>query len=111
MPKRTANPADFTVSQLKAMLAAKTKIDELTVQREALARDLAKVEKELAGLLGGNVPAAAATGKKAGRKKVARKKTAKTSPNVNSRLKVATGFRAIGSHFRLPFRLCSCPFV
>ena len=57
--------ADFTVSELKAMLAAKTKIDELTAQRDALAKDLAKVEKELAGLLGGVVPGKPAR-KKAG---------------------------------------------
>lgn len=73
MAKRTkTTAADFTVAELKAMLAAKTKIDELTARRDALAADLAKVEKELAGLLGGVVPGKPAR-KKAGRKKAAKK--------------------------------------
>ena len=37
MAKRTKKAAaDFTVSELKAMLAAKTRIEELTPQRDAL---------------------------------------------------------------------------
>ena len=57
MAKRTnTTAADFTVSELKAMLAAKTKIDELTAQRTPWPRIWRKVEKELAGLLGGAVP-------------------------------------------------------
>ena len=32
-------------------------------------------------------------------------------PTVKFRQKVATRFRAIGSHFRPPFRPCSCPVV
>ena len=70
--KAQPGPADFTVSELKAMLAAKTKIDELTAQRDALAKDLAKVEKELTGLLGGGIPGRSVR-KKAGRKKAAKK--------------------------------------
>lgn len=37
--------------------------------------------------------------------------TLRQDGTVKFRLKVATRFRAIGSHFRLPFRLCSCPWV
>ena len=73
MAKRTS-PADFTVTELKAMLAAKTKIDELTAQRDELQAAVAKIDKELASLLGGKVPAAAT-----------RKKTAKTSPKRPAR--------------------------
>lgn len=88
MAKRTkTTAADFTVSELKSMLAAKTKIDELTAQRDALAKDLAKVEKELAGLLGGVVPGKPAR-KKAGRKKAV-KKTAKR-PARKTAAKAAT---------------------
>lgn len=75
MPIRKTTPADFTVSELKAMLAAKTKIDELTAKRDALAADLAMVDKELAGLLGGVVPGTPA-GKKASKKAAAKAATA-----------------------------------
>ena len=74
MAKRTrTTAADFTVAELKAMLTAKTKIDELTAKRDALATDLAKVEAELAGLLGGVVPG------KPARKKASKKAAAKAS--------------------------------
>ena len=69
MAKRTrVKLADFTVAQLKAMLAAKTRIDELEAQRGELRKSLDEVEKELASLLAG-----VASGK--GRKKAAAKKT------------------------------------
>ena len=69
MAKRTrVKPADFTVAQLKAMLAAKTRIDELEAQRGELRKSLDEVEKELASLLAG-----VTSGK--GRKKAAAKKT------------------------------------
>ena len=70
------NPADFTVAQLEAMLAAKTQIDELEAQRAGLLKDLDKVEKDLAKLLTGRVASRKPARKKAA-KKVARKKAAK----------------------------------
>lgn len=74
MAKRTkTTAADFTVSELKAMLAAKTKIDDLESQRAALQKDLARVEKELAVLLRGAAPGTTSNRKKAGRKKAAKK--------------------------------------
>ena len=88
MAKRTKKTAaDFTVSELKAMLAAKTKIDELTEKRDELHAALAKIDKELAGLLGGAIPGTRGR-KKAGRKKTA-KKTAKR-PARKTAAKAAT---------------------
>ncbi|MBE0564915.1 MAG: hypothetical protein IH621_03090 [Krumholzibacteria bacterium] len=92
MAKRTkATPADFTVSELKAMLAAKTRIDELADKRDDLQAALAKVEKELAGLIGGVVPGKPAR-RKAGRRKVAKKAAKKTAkrPAKKTAAKAAT---------------------
>ena len=74
MAKRSkTTAADFTVSELKAMLAAKTRIDDLESQRAALQKDLARVEKELAVLLRGAAPGTTSNRKKAGGKKAAKK--------------------------------------
>ncbi|MBE0567928.1 MAG: hypothetical protein IH621_18385 [Krumholzibacteria bacterium] len=98
MAKRTkSTPADFTVTELKAMLAAKTRIDDLESQRAALQKDLARVEKELAVLLRGAV-AGTSNRKKAGRKKAAKKapkrpakKTAAKAAPKRGRPKKAAG--------------------
>lgn len=77
MAKRTRpNPADFTVAQLEAMLAAKTQIDELEAQRDELVNELDKVEKALAKLLAGSVASTKPARKKAAKKSV-RKRTSK----------------------------------
>jgi len=77
MPKRTRpNPADFTVAQLQAMLAAKTQIDELEDRRAALMKELDKVEKDLAKVMSEAVSSRKPARKKAA-KKVATKKAAK----------------------------------
>ena len=77
MAKRTRpNPADFTVAQLEAMLAAKAQIDELEAQRAGLMTELDKVDKALAKLLSGATSSRKPARKKAA-KKVARKKAAK----------------------------------
>lgn len=87
MAKRKTTPADFTVSELKAMLAAKTRIDELESQRAALQKDLSRIEKELATLLRGAAPGTS-NRKKAVRKRAA-KKTAKR-PARKTAAKAAT---------------------
>lgn len=81
----------LSTSDLKKLLVARERIDVLEEQRDRLAKDLAAVDRELAGLLtaaaAGKVPAGAKRGrkpaagktgrKKAGRKKTGKKKTAK----------------------------------
>jgi len=76
MPRRpSVNPANFTVAELKAMLAAKTRIDELETQRDDLVKNLNAVEKELASLLAGVKSSRGKTGRRA--KKTAVKRGAK----------------------------------
>ena len=66
---------NVTVAQLKRMLAAKERADELEAARKDLASQLAKVEKEIAQLLGD--AAVPAPRKKAAKKKAAKKSTGK----------------------------------
>ncbi|MFO7609970.1 MAG: HTH domain-containing protein [Candidatus Krumholzibacteriia bacterium] len=84
MAKRTRpNPAEFTVAELKSMLAAKTQIDELEAQRAGLMKELDKVEKDLAKLLSGAVSSRKPARKKAGKrgaKKAAKKAARKRAP-------------------------------
>lgn len=88
MAKRTkTTAADFTVAELKAMLAAKTKIDDLESQRAALQKELARIEKELAAVMAGAAPGTS-NRKKAGRKKAA--KTAAKRPARKTAAKAAT---------------------
>ncbi len=101
MAKRTRpNPADFTVAQLEAMLAAKTQIDELEGQRTELMKELDKVETALAKLLSGKIaarkPARKKAVKKAARKKAAKKVAKKTTGKRAAKkvAKKATGKRA-----------------
>ena len=92
MAKRTRpNPADFTVAQLEAMLAAKTQIDELEAQRAALLKELDKVEKDLAKLLSGKVTSKRPVRKKAAKKaaKRAAKRSAKKATRKRAAKKVA----------------------
>jgi len=65
----------LTAAQLKQMLAVKERADELAAAKKDLASQLAKVEKEIAQLLGG--AAAPAPKKKAAKKKAAKKSTGK----------------------------------
>ena len=78
--------ADFTVAELKAMLAAKTQIDELESRRGELLKELDRVEKDLAKVLTGGVAA-----RKPARKKVAKKVSKRGAKQV---AKKATGKRA-----------------
>ncbi|MBE0564607.1 MAG: hypothetical protein IH621_01500 [Krumholzibacteria bacterium] len=90
MAKRTkTTAADFTVSELKAMLAAKTKIDDLESQRAALQKDLARVEKELTVLLRG-AGAGTSNRKKPGRKKAAKKAPKRPARNTAAKAATAT---------------------
>jgi len=70
------NPANFTVAELKAMLEAKTRIDELEAQRDELVKNLNAVEKELASLLAG---VKSSRGKTGGRKRTVARRVAKTA--------------------------------
>ena len=96
MAKRIPTPADFSVSELKAMLAAKSRIDELESQRKSLQTQLTKVEKELSALLAGAVPRASSR-KKAGRNRAAGKTAAKAATAVprRGRPKKAAGAKGI----------------
>ncbi len=97
MAKRTRpNAADFTVAELKAMLAAKTQIDELESRRGELLKELDKVEKDLAKLLTGKLTSRKPVRKKAakkaakrGTKKVAKKATRKRAAKKSAKKKVA----------------------
>lgn len=82
MAKRTrVNAADLTVTELKGMLAAKTRFDELEAQRTKLQMSIEKVEKEQAALIAGvttSRPAKKKQAKKTVSKRGAKKAAAKS---------------------------------
>ncbi len=74
------NPADFTVAQLKALLAAKNEVEELEARRGQLQKELRSVEKELAAVMAGATSGRGRPGrraKKTSAKRGARKAAAK----------------------------------
>lgn len=76
------SPADFTVAELEAMLAAKTQGGELEARRDQLKKELAGVEKDLAALIariGSGRSARKKRAKKAVANRVARKAGRKVS--------------------------------
>ena len=94
-PKTKSLLSGLSTSDLKKLLVARERIDVLEEQRSRLAKELAGVDRELAGLMtaavAGKLPAPAKRGRKPGAGKTARKKTVrkKTARKKAGRKKVA----------------------
>ena len=78
MPRKKSSLLhDLSTADLKRLLAARERIDVLEVEKARLAKDLAKVENELAKLMSDALHAGAGVAKKGRRKKAGRKTVAK----------------------------------